>query len=67
MGLAAAIVLGLAGVGEEWLFRGIVQPLLGLVAASVLFQAGARRQPPNAAVRRVGDGDGRQPWDGWRS
>ncbi len=50
MGLAAVIVLGFAaGVGEEWLFRGIVQPLLGLVAASVLFglaHVGSRRMLP---------------------
>ena len=26
-----------AGLGEEWLFRGVLQPLVGLVAASVLF------------------------------
>jgi membrane protease YdiL (CAAX protease family) len=26
-----------AGVGEEWLFRGVLQPLVGLVASSVLF------------------------------
>jgi membrane protease YdiL (CAAX protease family) len=33
-----AIVIGAAaGIGEEWLFRGIVQPLAGLTAASLLF------------------------------
>ena len=26
-----------AGVGEEWVFRGILQPLTGLAAASVIF------------------------------
>lgn len=32
------IVLGAAaGIGEEWLFRGVVQPALGLLAASVAF------------------------------
>jgi membrane protease YdiL (CAAX protease family) len=36
---AAGVVLigAAAGLGEEWLFRGIVQPLLGLVASSLLF------------------------------
>jgi membrane protease YdiL (CAAX protease family) len=34
------IVLGAAaGVGEEWLFRGVVQPLTGLVVSSILFGA----------------------------
>lgn len=34
----AAIAIGAAaGVGEEWLFRGIVQPVAGLAIASVLF------------------------------
>ena len=28
-----------AGIGEEWLFRGVLQPLTGLVVASVLFGA----------------------------
>lgn len=33
-----AVAIGVAaGVGEEWFFRGIVQPLLGLVGASVVF------------------------------
>ncbi|MEW6319900.1 MAG: CPBP family intramembrane glutamic endopeptidase [Acidobacteriota bacterium] len=32
------VVVGLsAGVGEEWLFRGLLQPLTGWVAASLLF------------------------------
>ena len=26
-----------AGIGEEWLFRGVLQPLVGMVAASALF------------------------------
>jgi membrane protease YdiL (CAAX protease family) len=33
------IVSVLAGLGEELLFRGVMQPLVGLVAASVLFGA----------------------------
>jgi membrane protease YdiL (CAAX protease family) len=33
-----AVVIGAAaGVGEEWMFRGIVQPLAGLTIASVTF------------------------------
>jgi membrane protease YdiL (CAAX protease family) len=32
------VLIGIAaGVGEEWLFRGVLQPVLGLVPASVLF------------------------------
>jgi membrane protease YdiL (CAAX protease family) len=32
------VVIGaLAGFGEEWLFRGVLQPAVGLVPASVLF------------------------------
>lgn len=32
------IVLGAAaGLGEEWLFRGVLQPLIGLLAASAVF------------------------------
>lgn len=35
---AGIIVIGIAaGLGEEWLFRGVLQPLLGWPAASVLF------------------------------
>ena len=38
LSLVGAIAIGAAaGVGEEWLFRGVVQPLAGLVASSVLF------------------------------
>ena len=33
------LVSALAGVGEELLFRGVIQPLVGLVIASVLFGA----------------------------
>ena len=45
-----AIAIGAAaGVGEEWLFRGVVQPLTGLVGASLLFGVahigGARMLP----------------------
>ena len=63
MGLAAAIVLGFAaGVGEEWLFRGIVQPLLlGLVAASVLFglaHVGSRRMLPFGVWATMGGSHG---------
>jgi uncharacterized protein len=33
-----AVAIGLAaGVGEEWLFRGVLQPLLGVVLSSVVF------------------------------
>ncbi len=33
-----AILIGAAaGVGEEWVFRGILQPLAGLTAASLIF------------------------------
>jgi membrane protease YdiL (CAAX protease family) len=36
--LWGTIVIGVAaGVGEEWVFRGILQPLVGLIAASALF------------------------------
>ena len=38
-----------AGVGEEWLFRGVVQPITGLAASSILFGVahigGARMVP----------------------
>jgi membrane protease YdiL (CAAX protease family) len=50
MSLAAVVVLGAAaGIGEEWLFRGVVQPLAGLIPASVLFgmaHIGSRRMLP---------------------
>jgi membrane protease YdiL (CAAX protease family) len=37
-GAPSIVVTGaLAGLGEEWLFRGVLQPLVGIVAASVLF------------------------------
>ena len=37
---AGVVAIGAAaGIGEEWLFRGVLQPLLGLLAASVLFGA----------------------------
>lgn len=37
-GPASIIGLGIAaGIGEEWLFRGVLQPLIGLVAASAVF------------------------------
>ena len=35
-----AIVIGAAaGIGEEWLFRGVLQPVVGLAASSLLFGA----------------------------
>lgn len=38
LGPVSVIVLGAAaGLGEEWLFRGVVQPVFGLLAASVAF------------------------------
>jgi membrane protease YdiL (CAAX protease family) len=34
----AIVLIGIAaGIGEEWLFRGVLQPTLGMVAASILF------------------------------
>ena len=40
LGPVSAIAIGAAaGIGEELLFRGLLQPLLGLAAASVLFGA----------------------------
>lgn len=34
----SALAVGIvAGLGEEWLFRGVLQPLVGWVAASVMF------------------------------
>jgi uncharacterized protein len=37
-GAPSAIIVGVAaGIGEEWLFRGVVQPFAGLIIASVLF------------------------------
>jgi len=36
--LLSAIIVGVAaGIGEEWLFRGVVQPFGGWIIASVLF------------------------------
>jgi membrane protease YdiL (CAAX protease family) len=38
--LASIVIIGVAaGVGEEWLFRGVLQSLVGLVPASLLFGA----------------------------
>jgi membrane protease YdiL (CAAX protease family) len=38
--LVGSLVLGAAaGIGEEWLFRGILQPMVGLAASSLLFGA----------------------------
>lgn len=40
LGPVSAIAIGAAaGIGEEWLFRGLVQPLVGLIPASLLFGA----------------------------
>jgi membrane protease YdiL (CAAX protease family) len=37
-GAASIVITGaLAGIGEEWLFRGVLQPLVGIALASVLF------------------------------
>ena len=47
--LGAIVIGAAAGVGEEWLFRGILQPLTGLAVSSVLFGAahvGGRRMLP---------------------
>jgi CAAX protease family protein len=35
--LSIIVVGAVAGIGEEWLFRGIVQPLFGWVIASLMF------------------------------
>lgn len=47
---AGIVLIGIAaGLGEEWLFRGVLQPLVGLFAASVLFglaHVGGRRMLP---------------------
>jgi hypothetical protein len=47
---AGAVLIGAAaGLGEEWLFRGILQPIIGLAAASLVFGAahvGGRRMLP---------------------
>jgi membrane protease YdiL (CAAX protease family) len=35
---ASIVLIGaLAGIGEEWLFRGVIQPAVGLVVASIAF------------------------------
>ena len=35
---ASIVLIGaLAGIGEEWLFRGVLQPAVGLVVASIAF------------------------------
>ena len=50
LGPLSAITIGIAaGVGEEWFFRGIIQPLAGMPVASVLFglaHSGSRRLLP---------------------
>jgi membrane protease YdiL (CAAX protease family) len=48
-GLSVLIVGAAAGLGEEWLFRGVAQPALGIVAASALFglaHVGGRQMLP---------------------
>jgi membrane protease YdiL (CAAX protease family) len=49
-GPISIVILGaLAGIGEEWLFRGVLQPLVGLVVASAAFglaHVGARSMLP---------------------
>jgi membrane protease YdiL (CAAX protease family) len=35
--IGVVLIGAAAGVGEEWLFRGVVQPLAGVVATSILF------------------------------
>lgn len=38
LGPVGVVLLGAAaGIGEEWFFRGVLQPRLGLIAATVLF------------------------------
>jgi uncharacterized protein len=38
LGPASIIAVGAAaGIGEEWLFRGVLQPLIGLLPASLAF------------------------------
>lgn len=47
--LGAVVIGAAAGLGEEWLFRGILQPLTGLAVSSMLFGAahvGGRRMLP---------------------
>lgn len=36
-GVSIVVIGAAAGLGEEWLFRGILQPVLGLLITSVLF------------------------------
>jgi membrane protease YdiL (CAAX protease family) len=47
---AGVLLIGAAaGLGEEWLFRGVLQPLVGLAATSVLFglaHVGGRKMLP---------------------
>lgn len=38
LGLISVVMIGAAaGIGEEWLFRGVLQPLIGIVPTSVAF------------------------------
>lgn len=49
-GPVSIVLLGAAaGIGEEWLFRGVMQPILGLLATSVVFglaHVGGRQMLP---------------------
>jgi membrane protease YdiL (CAAX protease family) len=50
-GLSVIVIGAAAGLGEEWLFRGVVQPALGLVGASLVFglaHFGGRQMVPFA-------------------
>ena len=37
--LGAVAIGAAAGIGEEWLFRGVLQPTVGLITASLIFGA----------------------------
>lgn len=38
LGLVSIVLIGTAaGIGEEWLFRGVLQPLIGILPASIAF------------------------------
>ena len=55
-----AVISVAAGIGEELLFRGVLQAEMGLVLASVIFgvlHTGGHRHP---RVRRLGSRDGRR-------
>ena len=55
------VIIGVAaGVGEELLFRGALQPEAGLVAASVVFGLLHMGWAWHVRVRLLGNGDGRR-------